>query len=70
MFLLPEGLGEVYGLEESSVLASTLLSELEANGQLLDYQAFVRDKLSIQGDGGHIALNSALWGNAINPEDG
>lgn len=67
-FLVPEGMGAAFGLEESALSAKALLDDLLAEPDWADFIAYVRSGVVELPDGSVASRNMPVWGAGIHQD--
>ena len=67
-FLVPEGMGEAFALEERPFSAQELLDILKANPAWVDYVAYVRSEVVELPDGSVASRTMPLWGSGVHED--
>lgn len=67
-FLVPEGMGEVFALEEHPFSAQELLEGLKAKPEWADFVAYVRSGIVELPDGSVASQNIPLWGSGVHQD--
>jgi hypothetical protein len=67
-FLVPEGMGEAFALEERPFSAQELLEGLNANPDWAGHVAYVRSGVVELPDGSVASRNMPLWGTGVHQE--
>lgn len=67
-FLVPEGMGAAFGLEEGALSAKALLDGLLAEPDWADFIAYVRSGVVELPDGSVASRNMPLWGAGIHQD--
>src|SRR5690606_13161454 len=63
--LVPEGLGESFGLEEKPFTAEELLAALQANPSWASFAAYATAEAVQLPDGRIVSKNGPLWGTGV-----
>jgi hypothetical protein len=67
-FLVPEGMGEAFALEERPFSAQELLDRLMATPEWAGYVAYVRSHIVELPDGSVASRNMPLWGAGVHQD--
>ncbi|GHA68761.1 hypothetical protein GCM10007067_00790 [Lysobacter bugurensis] len=67
-FLVPEGMGEAFALEERPFTARELLDALEAEARWAGYAVHVRAEIVELADSSFASRNLPLWGAGVHDE--
>lgn len=67
-FLVPEGMGEAFALEERPLSAQELIDGLKAKPEWADFIAYVRSGVVKLPDGSTASRNMPLWGFGVHQD--